>query len=230
MAHGIKKGKKLSRTFPSATAHMSPAERSLEILIMLSSQARKATEDDIVRVIGEGVDASISNYASSSVLLEVAAIGYKKAVKALLDIKAAPDIQDRDGYTALIYAAMKGHVEIVQLLLQRGAQPDIATKTGATALICAAWAGNTEVVKILLEAGANINLKDDMNRHALDTARMMKRPECIALLEKKFEEQYQKQLQAEEEKRKHEAWEKAGCPLKGDMKPVSPFKIKVKKK
>ena len=74
---------------------------------------------------------------------------------------ADPNIQKKDGATALMYASQNGHSEVVQILVKGGADPNIQMADGATALIFASRDGHTEVVQILLEQGANPNIPEE---------------------------------------------------------------------
>ena len=48
--------------------------------------------------------------------------------------RAAIDLQDKYGYTALMHAARRGHLAVVRRLLREGADTDLRTKGGRTAL------------------------------------------------------------------------------------------------
>ena len=67
-------------------------------------------------------------------------------VQILLDAGADPDIQDKDGKTALYLATLYGKTKTVKALLDAGASLDIQDKDGKTALY---WAGNEEITKLL---------------------------------------------------------------------------------
>jgi len=73
-------------------------------------------------------------------------------VKMLLDKGANPDIQDKWGNTALMWAAVKNNPETVQLLLDAGANPDIQDNDGWTALYFVKRLGYIGIIEIL-EAG-----------------------------------------------------------------------------
>jgi len=48
--------------------------------------------------------------------------GHERAVELLLQRGAEVDLQDSDGWTALMCAADNGHERVVELLLRRGAK------------------------------------------------------------------------------------------------------------
>ena len=57
-----------------------------------------------------------------------------KIVNFLFDRGANVNMQDKEGYTALMLAAQNGHTNIVEILLSRGADPMIKNITNQTAL------------------------------------------------------------------------------------------------
>ena len=90
-------------------------------------------------------------------------------MKVLLEAGADPNLKDKYGKTALIWAsAAEGHTEVVKVLLEAGADPNLKDEDGITALMGASTGGYTEVVKVLLEAGADPNLKERKWHHRLD--------------------------------------------------------------
>jgi uncharacterized protein len=103
----------------------------------------------------------------------------RKALKAGADV----DKQDKDGWTALLYATMKGHQPVVQLLLSAGADPDIAGNKGETPLVGAVLSDNAGLVKILLDAGADSSIKLMDGTTALDVAHKRGSTEIVSLLE-----------------------------------------------
>ena len=80
-------------------------------------------------------------------------------VAVLLAAKADPNLRDRGGRTALMFAANEGHEQIVARLLAAKADPNLQAKLGQTALMFAAELGNKQIVARLLAAKADPNLK-----------------------------------------------------------------------
>ena len=56
------------------------------------------------------------------------------------------DLQDQDGYTALMHAAQAGHISCVKALLANNAMVDQVTTDGETALMLAAEQGHVACV------------------------------------------------------------------------------------
>ena len=67
------------------------------------------------------------------------------------------NIQEENGWTALMVAAQKGHVECVKLLVQGGGDMNIRNKYGSTALLLARVEGHVDCVKLLIGEGADLN-------------------------------------------------------------------------
>jgi ankyrin repeat protein len=78
----------------------------------------------------------------------------------LLNRGCAIDIQDKDGFTALMCAAHNDHLPIAELLLNRGCAIDIQTTEGSTALICAACNDHLPIAELLLNRGCAIDIQD----------------------------------------------------------------------
>lgn len=92
-------------------------------------------------------------------LWQAAKEGNAAAVGALLDSGVDPDVEFRQGGTALLFAAQRGHADVVRLLLARGADPNAReTLNNTTALHFGI--SHPEVVRLLVEHGADVNVRD----------------------------------------------------------------------
>ena len=67
--------------------------------------------------------------------------------------------QDKDGFTALIYAAVNSHRDCIDVLLGAEADVNIRNNEGTTACLVAAN-GRYECLNWLIQAGANVNMTD----------------------------------------------------------------------
>ena len=103
-------------------------------------------------------------------LIEESRNGNIENVKILLLNGADVNFQDKNGYTALIWASINGYLEVVKLLLLNGADVNIQTIWGDTALMFASCYGYLEVVKLLLLNGSDLNLQDEGGDVALTWA------------------------------------------------------------
>jgi serine/threonine protein kinase len=79
------------------------------------------------------------------------------------------NVQDEDGWTALLLAARGGHVEIVRFLVQEcGSHEDFESKEGLTELMRAAQGGHKEVVRFLMNYwSVDVNIPDNNGSTAL---------------------------------------------------------------
>eukprot|EP01047_Picozoa_sp_COSAG01_P022008 COSAG01_NODE_1294_length_10874_cov_23.128062_6_plen_136_part_00 len=93
--------------------------------------------------------------SEAEALRDAAAEGDLATVTSLLATaagRAAIDVPDEDGWTALIWAAVNGHTPVVEALLGAGADATVEDKYGNTALRWAARNGRTPTVLALLRA------------------------------------------------------------------------------
>jgi len=91
----------------------------------------------------------------------------------LLEHDTDLNIQDNDGFTALIKASQIRHTKIVRLLLDAGAEVNIQNNEGKTALIWASQKGYIDIIRLLLEVDANPNIIDYAGNTALIEASQM---------------------------------------------------------
>lgn len=117
-----------------------------------------ASADLVKLLLDKGADANAANGFGATALMWGA---YDPAkVNLLLAAGAKPNVQTKDGQTALIVAAScAGNLESVKLLLAKGADVNAATSVGNTPLMRAAIMGDVDTMKTLLAAGAKVNVK-----------------------------------------------------------------------
>ena len=109
----------------------------------------------------------------------------KNNIQLLLDNGANPNIKDKLGYTALMYASIHNN-QVVELLLDNGANINIQNNDGETALMIAACTGisrgdnnaRMNIVGLLLNNDAEINIKNKDGKDVLQ------------ILDKKIKESY----------------------------------------
>jgi len=93
------------------------------------------------------------------------------------------NLQDSDGWTALMHAASRDHRSIVNVLINNWhADVNAKDRNGWTALALAAHIGHSSVVGTLLEGGAQINLKSKKNTTALICAAGKGHTEIVKIL------------------------------------------------
>lgn len=66
------------------------------------------------------------------------------------------NVQDEQGYTALMMAAREGSPEVAGLLLKHGARVYLKNRFGETAVMLAAFNGHNAVIELLLAQGATL--------------------------------------------------------------------------
>ena len=69
------------------------------------------------------------------------------------------NMQDKDGWTALMYTAYTNNIEVTKYLIEYGADVNIQNIDGSTALIHAACEGYLETIMCLVEHGAQIDIQ-----------------------------------------------------------------------
>ena len=104
-----------------------------------------------------------------SILYVMAVLGYKDAVKTLLEHGSSVDFGQDDGWTPLMGATYNSKKLVVKTLLKHGANINAATiDTGDTALHFAVQQFNRDIVTLLLENGADPRIENKSGSTALD--------------------------------------------------------------
>ncbi|RLN95502.1 hypothetical protein BBJ28_00022747, partial [Nothophytophthora sp. Chile5] len=104
------------------------------------------------------------------------------AVRALLEVGAAIELADDQGFTALMAASVESHTDVVELLLSNKASVDTQLPSGATALYIACQYGRVGAVRLLLASGAATELAADQGFTALMAASQKGHTEVVELL------------------------------------------------
>lgn len=92
------------------------------------------------------------------------------------------NMQDVDGFSALMHAAENGAEAVAQLLLDHKAKPDLQSREGYTALSLAAARGHEGFVKLLISRQARMEIRDHHGRTALHRAVLENKPGVIRQL------------------------------------------------
>jgi len=115
-------------------------------------------------------------------LIEAAKNSDIENVRLLLESGTEVNIQDRVGWTALMWASRNGNTDIVRLLLEHGVEVNIQDNYSWTALISASMYGHTEIIRLLLEHGVNVNIHNNKGNTALILASIHDHTEIERLL------------------------------------------------
>ena len=94
-----------------------------------------------------------------------------------------PVSEDR-GYTPLMDAVWKGNLKIASILIERGADVNKMNKEGQTMIILAVGANRSDICRLLVENGADVDFEDGMGMSAYAYARLFKKQDVLAVLEK----------------------------------------------
>ena len=110
--------------------------------------------------------------------------GHKQVVQTLISAGVNVNIQDDNGYTALMIACDTNSYTIVnyQYLLQVGANPDIQRNDADTAIIIACHNNHSDIVKLLLQYNADPLIASRNNDTALTVATHQNPIEIVEML------------------------------------------------
>lgn len=146
-------------------------------------RAVEAGQEDMVKeLLKQDIDVNERIETGWTALICVAAQGYPRIVRLLLDAGANPDMRNLKEITPLMFSARYGNIEVCQLLLEYGANPDLQDEYGMTALMVSTRFGYIDVAEMLLKAGASINIKDRNNMTALDFAHKYKQGKIAQMI------------------------------------------------
>ena len=172
------------------TALMAACEKGY--LQIINSMLKSQADPDIVNNVGrtammvatiknkptvvelllqENADPNVKDSNEYTALMLAIINGYEEIVDIQLKFdKTNPDIQDKQGLTAIMFACHKGHINIAKALLQKNANPDIQNTDGSTALMIACDACHYEVAEVLLQHNADISIRNKQGLTALTVA------------------------------------------------------------
>jgi len=111
---------------------------------------------------------TVHHYLDYPLLFREASVGNARGITFMVSHGANPDVEDKEGQTALMIASVGGYGDVVETLVKHKA--DVNKKhqqSGITALMLAAAYDHPDVVRILLDNGAQIDAKDDSGWTAL---------------------------------------------------------------
>jgi hypothetical protein len=96
----------------------------------------------------------LSEYLSESFVKEATKLidgNFTKEFKSLLE-KTDPNLANKDGFTALMYAADKGDAEMVEYLIEKGADPEIKTPLGFAASNFSRGGNKDKIIELISQA------------------------------------------------------------------------------
>ncbi len=102
---------------------------------IIVTAAEAGAEDGVMRWLDGGGDIEAQEEKTGTPLLMLASCyGREELVERLLERGADVDVQNVDGFTALIYAVGQGHLRVVRRLLRAGARTDLTLNDGMDAI------------------------------------------------------------------------------------------------
>ena len=113
------------------------------------------------------IDINLKCKHGNSVLMIACMNFHEEIVSMLLKYKPDLNVQNKSGYTAVIYACIF-YSEILELLLKHNPNLDLQDDSGLTALMYACHFDNIKAVPLLLKYNVCINLKNKYGGTALD--------------------------------------------------------------
>ena len=103
---------------------------------------------------------SFFEHITSTHLMIASDLGHVAVIETLLvDYNNNPNVQNKAGWSAIMFASHRGHLQAVELLLKENADPNVHNLKGWTALMFASRNGDHQVVEILLKKGADPNIR-----------------------------------------------------------------------
>ena len=146
------------QTLISAGANISHRDNNGHTALMVSN-----TNKIFLLLLQPNADINFLEHSTSTHLMIASDLGHVAISETLLvEYNNDPNVQNKAGWSALMFASRSGHLQVVKLLLKENADPNVQNLKGSTALIFASRNGYHKVVKILLKNGA------DPNIHAID--------------------------------------------------------------
>lgn len=116
---------------------------------------------DIKKIL-EKIDIDIQDRNNQTVLFWAVCENNEQKVNLILSLGANPNIQDKKGFTAIMYS--HNNINITKLLITYGADINVQNNSKETFLLRASRLQNYPIVKFLLESGADVNLADESAR------------------------------------------------------------------
>ena len=165
-------------------------------LIACGGLARPTKEEDIhaaktlarVRLVqamlAHGADVQAKGWVGGSALLAAVANNHLGIAELLLQWGMNVNAGNAQGLTPLHYAAMNKSEAMTRLLLSHGANPNAREANGGSALqFAVAYINSASTLQLLLDHGADPNLPDRRGSTPIMTAKGIKRPALVRLLE-----------------------------------------------
>ena len=162
----------------SAVANISHKDKYGRTALMVSK-----TNKIFLLLLQPNAYINLLEHSTSTHLMIASDLGHMAVIENLLvEYNNYPNVQNKAGWSAIMFASRSGHLQAVDLLLKENADPNVQNLKGWTALIFASLNGDHQVVEILLEKGANPNIHTIDGLTALIIASINGHLQVVALL------------------------------------------------
>ena len=146
--------------FMSETFTSSNYSKEDLIKIKLYDAIMSGDLEGVMQIIKNTKDIDLILSEDSSFLHASVSLDHIQIMKALLEAKVNPDLEDDDGETPIQSAAQENQADMVKALIEGKANPDIQFhEDGYTALHMAAQKNNVDAIKALIEGKANPHIQ-----------------------------------------------------------------------
>lgn len=133
LAHCVSDGDlKAVELFLKAGFHANSRNKHGVPLLCLAARGKHKSVAELLLEFGADIDLQGEDRGYSA-LMDAVLAGSPELVNLFLDRGADPDLQSKDGQTALVVAVGRNDVEVSRRLVEGGANPDIADKLGFSA-------------------------------------------------------------------------------------------------
>ena len=131
---------------------------------------------------GEPADGETNITLGTTPLIAACINGHVDIVELVLNRGAKVNLQDNNGWSALMVASKNGHSVVVNLLIDKGAEVNMQSNIGMSALMGASQNGHSVVVNLLIDKGAEVNMQDNDGWSALMKASQNGHSDIVNLL------------------------------------------------
>ena len=103
-------------------------------------------------------DINLLEHSTSTHLMIACDLGHMAVIETLLvEYNNDRNVQNKAGWSAIMFASRKGYQQVVEILLEKGADPNNHAFDGLTALIIASINSHLQIVALLLKSCADPN-------------------------------------------------------------------------
>jgi hypothetical protein len=113
---------------------------------------------EAVREGGGGDEKRSMSEQDAKAFFDACSDGNLQRVEAFIAQGFDLNVQDKNGFTPLMFAIINGHSQIASVLIEQGVDVNVLDIANYSALACACFYARLDMVRLLLARGANVNL------------------------------------------------------------------------